>query len=224
MVGHGQQFILAHVAGLAFGFQLGRQARAVVIDHLHAEAMRPAFGDALADAAHADDAQRAAVHFRAGKQVVAPGVPLSCAQVVLAFGHAAGRGHQQGKAEIGRGLGQHVGGIRALHTCSRHRRHVEVVVAHGHVGHHLQARAGGQQRRIDGLRARGQHSILVLQMPGQFLRAPDHVILVGLDLEVLLQLAHHFGRDGTGDQDAGFACHVCLFPCLGVRRFFSGTR
>src|SRR5256885_10946438 len=54
-VGHGQQFVLAHVAGLAFGFQLGRQSRAVVIDHLHAEAMRPALGNALADAARSEE-------------------------------------------------------------------------------------------------------------------------------------------------------------------------
>ena len=54
--------------------------RAVVIDHLHAEAVRAAARDRLADPAHAEDAERRAVHVAAGEQVDAPLRPLAAAQ------------------------------------------------------------------------------------------------------------------------------------------------
>ena len=112
---------------------------------------------------------------------------------MLALGNAARRGHQQGKAEISRCLGQHIGGIRALHARGRHRRHIEIVVAHRHIGHDLELRAGGKQLGIDALRTRGKHAILALQLLCQLCRRPDHIVLIGLHFKMLLQPLHHLG-------------------------------
>jgi phosphoglycerate dehydrogenase-like enzyme len=70
MVGGLEQFLLAHIAGAAFGFQGGVQSAAVVVDHLHAKTMRSPAGYGLADTAHADDAQGAAMHLGPGEHVV----------------------------------------------------------------------------------------------------------------------------------------------------------
>ena len=89
-----QQLGFAHKAGLARRFGRGIERLAVGIDNFHAKAQSAAAGNALADAAHADDAQGAAVHLGTGKHVVAPACPKTGAQKVLAFRHASGRGHQ----------------------------------------------------------------------------------------------------------------------------------
>jgi hypothetical protein len=89
---------------------------------------------------------------------------------MLAFRHAPGRGHEQRKAEVGRGFGQHIGRVGALHASRRHGFHIEIVVAHGHVGHDAQPRAGGQKAAVDALAAGGEGSVLVRQACRQFSR------------------------------------------------------
>jgi hypothetical protein len=123
---------------------------------------------------------------------------------MLALGHAARRGHQQGKAEVGRGLGQHVGRVGAQHAGGGHGVHVEVVVAHGHVGADPEARAGRQQLGVDALAAGGEGTDLALQMRASARLGPDGVVGVGFDLEVLCQSVEGFREDGAGNQDAGF--------------------
>ena len=124
---------------------------------------------------------------------------------MLALGQAAGRGHEQCKAKVGRGLGEDIGRIGALHAGSRHGVHIKVVVAHGHVGADLQARRGGQQSGIHTLAAGGQHAIFISQARSQLLLRPDHVVGIGFHVEVLAQAVHDVREDRTGDQDAGFA-------------------
>ena len=124
---------------------------------------------------------------------------------MLALGQAAGRGHEQCKAEVGRGLGQHIGRIGALHASGGHGVHIKVVVAHGHVGADFEARRSSQQRGIHALAAGGQHSIFVSQARSQLLLRPDHVVGIGFHVEVLAQTVHDVREDRTGDQDAGFA-------------------
>ena len=209
MIGLRQQLWLADIASLAISFQRGIKARAVVIDDLHAKAMGSAAGNGLADTAHAQNAQRCAVHLGARKQVVMPVFPQACTQIVLALANAPCGGHQQCKAKVCRSFCQHIGGVRALHASSRHRGHVEVVIAHRHIGNDLQLRADGQQRSVDGLRASGQHAVLALQLLGKFLCRPDHIVLIGLDFKVLLQALHHFGRNGAGNQNARLGIHAC---------------
>ncbi len=58
--------------------------------------LRAATGDALADAAHAKDAQCAAVDIGTEHGLERPLLPLPFAQPALGLGDAARGGHQQG--------------------------------------------------------------------------------------------------------------------------------
>ena len=144
------------------------------------------------------------MHLGACKHVVAPLGPKACAQEMLAFRDSAGRCHEQRKTEVGRGFGQHIGGVGALHTSRSHRVQVEIVVTHRHVGHDTQLRAGRQQRRINTLPAGGQRSGLVLQALNQLIAGPIPVFGIGFDREMLRQLVQDLRENGPCNKDGGF--------------------
>ena len=121
---------------------------------------------------------------------------------------APGGGHQQGKAEVGGGLGQHVRGVGGQHASSVDRGHVEVVVTDRDVGNNLQLRTCGEQRRIHPLAARGEHAHLALQALGQLLGREHMVGVVHLDIKVLAQSGDHFREHLAGDEDARAACRA----------------
>jgi hypothetical protein len=77
VVGLAQQRGLVDPARAQGCFDRAIEPAAVVVDHPHAEAQRAAPGDGLADAAHAQDAQRGAVHVGAGEHVVGPVCPAA---------------------------------------------------------------------------------------------------------------------------------------------------
>ncbi len=106
-----QQLGQLAITGAQIVFEVRGQPFAVVIEHAHIEAMRRTPRDGLADASHADDTQRGAMHIRAGEQIDAPFFPQPRAQIALGLAHLPGRGQQQGEAEIGSGLGEHVGRV-----------------------------------------------------------------------------------------------------------------
>ena len=211
MVGGLQQLFLAHVARLQFRLGPGIELRAVVIDHAHAETECPAPRDALADTAHAEDAERAAVDVGAGEHVEAPLLPFAAAQEMLALGDAAGRRHQQRKAEICRGFGQHVGRVGAGDAVARHRIDIEVVVADSHVGADLQLGTCGEHRLVDLHAVGGEGAVLALEPADQFIGRPFGIVLVGFDLEMALQFFDRLRKHGAGDEDFRFCvgrCHV----------------
>ncbi len=70
MVGLGEQGVEVDPARAQRLLEPGGQPAAVVVDHRHAKAQRAAARDGLPDAAHAKDAQRAAVDLGAGEEVV----------------------------------------------------------------------------------------------------------------------------------------------------------
>ena len=107
------------------------------------------------------------------------------------------------KAEVGRGLGQHIGRVGGQHASGIEGGDVQVVVAHRHVGHHAQLRVRGQHSGIDAFAAGGQRAHLAGQAGTQGRWAEDLVIQVGLDLEMLLQPGQGFRVHGPGDQDRG---------------------
>ena len=180
-----QQLVLADIARFALGFQRGIKARTVVINDLHAKAERATPGNALADAAHAQNAQCGAVNVSTGKHVKAPLGPLAGTQKVFAFGDAAGGGHHQRKAKVGGGFGQHIGRVGGQHAGRRHGVNVKVVVAHRHVGADFQVRAGGQHLGVNAVTTGGESSLLALKALGQLSFGPDRVGLVGFNIKVL---------------------------------------
>jgi len=163
VIGGAQQFLLGHVTGFTFCFHRSVKARAVVINHLHAKTMRAAFGNALADAPHAQHTQRRAVNVRACKHVVAPLRPISGAQVMLAFGHAPRGSHHQRETEVSGGLSQHIGGVGCQYTGSRHRFDIKIVVAHRHVGAYFQLGACSQHFGVDAVASGSESAVLVTQ-------------------------------------------------------------
>ena len=163
--------------------------------------MRAALGNGLPNAAHAQNAQCAAMYVRAGKHVVTPAVPQTGAQKSLAFGHAPGGGHEQCEAKIGGGLGQHVGRVGRLDAGGGHRLQVKIVVAHRHVGANFQVRAGRQQCRVNALAAGGEHTLFALQLVNQLRGCPKRVVLVGSDLKMRLKQRQNLRKNSARDQD-----------------------
>mgnify|MGYP000984593485 CR=1 FL=1 len=91
-----------------------------------------------------------------------------------------------------------------------HGIHVEVVVAHGHVGADFQVGAGVQQGGVDAHAAGGEGALFALQAGDELLGAPLLVGLVGLDVEVGTQALDGLREDRAGHQDLG-ACHGCVY-------------
>ena len=119
---------------------------------------------------------------RACKHVKAPFVPFSGTQVVLTLGNTPGCRHEQSKAKVSGGFGQHIRGVGGQHACLGHGGQVKVVVAHGHVGANFQLWARGQHLGINAVTAGGENAPLALQFGDQLRLAPDFVSLVGLNL------------------------------------------
>ena len=185
MVGGLEQLFFAHPAGFAFGLRGRVQVRAVVINHLHAKTMGTPAGNALADAPHAQNAQRGAMNVGACKHVIAPFGPQACPQEMLALGQAPRRGHHQGKAEIGGGLGQYVGGVGAQYTARGHGGQVKIVVAHRHVGANLEVHTGRQHLGVQAVSTRGEDAHLALQFVHQLGFGPGLIVLVGFHIKKL---------------------------------------
>ena len=122
---------------------------------------------------------------------------------MFALRHAPRCRHQQGKAEVSGGLGQHIGRVGAQHAGSAHGGQVEIVVAHRHVGAQLELRALLQQVGVDLFRAGHEDTDLALQALRQLERRPDHIGLVGFDFKVLAELLQHLSKDGAGNEDGG---------------------
>ena len=150
-VAGGEQFVHAHELGAELGLHGRGHRLAVRVGDGHAECPRPP-GERLADVAHADDAQPAALDARAEHVEHAPLPRRAAADDPLAFTEATG-GHQHERhRDVGGGLGEHTRGVRADHATRRARRDVDVVVADGDVGDDLQLRAGGVEEGVVDLR------------------------------------------------------------------------
>ena len=193
-----------HPGGAQRGLDVGREVAAVVICHRHVEAAVAAPGNRLADAAHAQDAQRGAVHVAAGEHVEAPVRPPAFAQETFALGDAARRGHHQREAEVGRGLGEHARRVGDDHAARRAGRHVDVVVADGHRADGLELRAGVQQHGVDLLAAGDEHAGATLQRGDQLGLRQRWIGVVRAHLEVGAQAVDDVAEHAAGDEDDRF--------------------
>ena len=214
VIGLAQQRGLVDIARTDLRFCFSIQLRAVVVDHLHAEAQRTTPRDGPADAPHAQDAQRRAMHVGTGELVEdAALVPLTGAHEALGFAKAPGRCHHQREAEVGGRFGQHVGRIGHQHAACRASRHVDVVVADADIAHRLDRWASIEQCRVDSVAAVAHHALLAVQALLQFVSAPYRVVRVVIDLEVIAQALSDVGEGGSGDEDGGHCLSSFYWFC-----------
>ena len=108
-------------------------------------------GDACADAAETDEADRRAAQLAPEKLLGLPARPLAAAQDLVGLDDPPPGGEHERHGELGGRVGQDVGRVRRAHAALAHRLGVDVVVADGEVRDDLQRRAGpAQQRAVDG--------------------------------------------------------------------------
>ena len=141
-----------------------RRRPRVVINDAHRKAARPP-RHRLADASHAENAQRAVMHVLPHQQIHAPLRPLAGMHELVALDHAPRGGQQQREREIGGRIGEHVRRVRHQDAEARGRRQVDVVVAHRHVGDHLDAFQAGQHFRRELIRELAHHALFAADAP-----------------------------------------------------------
>ncbi len=185
-IGAAEQFVPWHISRAALPFDALVEARAVVIEHGHRESGSAAC-DRLADAAHAEDAERAAMDFLAEQQAIRRSLPAPGAKITLAFADAPRSRQQQRPGEIGDGLVEDVGRVRRNDAGGRKRRDVEIVVAHTGVRDRAQAWRLPDRFGIDRIRHAKHGAILVAQLRTGLGRGPRAVVHLGFHIEVVAQ-------------------------------------
>ena len=145
-------------------------ATGVVVEDPHGETGGPAC-HGLADAAHAEDAERVVVHVLADQQVDPPFRPLAGVHEALALTQPAGRGQQKREGEVGGGVGQDVRRVGDQDAGARGGGNVDVVEADGDVGDDLNAFERGDHRGGELVGQLAHHSLLAADTPGQLFGA-----------------------------------------------------
>jgi hypothetical protein len=153
-----QQLAQPHVPGahLALHGRIG--PRPIVVDHLHPEA-EGAARDRRPDPPHADDADGLAGQLHAHQVGRLPALEAAVAHVPVGRRHVPGGGQQQGPRLVRRRVGQHAGRVGDGHVVRLRRLQVDVVDPDGVLRHHLQPRAGLEQRLRDRVGEHGQKHV-----------------------------------------------------------------
>ena len=120
-----------------------------------------ALGQGVADAAHADDAERPAGEVLAEMAERLPRLPLAGQAVVVPLDEPAGGGDQQAEGHVGGGVGQHAGRVADGDAAGRGRRDVDVVEADRVVADHLEARRGVEQGGVDAVGEQRHQAVAV---------------------------------------------------------------
>ena len=128
------------------------------MEHLHPEPLGAA-RDRLADAPEADDPERRPGHLRAERAVGLEGDPLPLAHVALALGEAPREREQEREGEVGRRVGQDVGGVADGDAALGRRVEVDVVGPDRVVGDRAQLGRRGEQLLVDGVGEQGQQTL-----------------------------------------------------------------
>ena len=160
----------------------------------------------LPDASHADDAEGAAVHVVTQQHHQAPFLPLAGADIAVGFGDAPRDAEQQAPRQVGGGFGDDARCVGDHHAPLRCGRHVHVVVACRHVGHHLEVDARFQECRVDGVCHHGDDAVHANDGLAQ--GGGVGGLVQGGEVNVAGLPGNRDGFVGqfVGDEDAG--CHV----------------
>ena len=121
-------------AELLFGFQI---ATAIGVEDAHVEACG-AFGDFEADSSEADNAECGMVNVTPKKGERIPRPPTSLAYDALSFSESPSNSEDQSESEVRRGFSEHPWRVGEHNASPRERRHVDVIVAHRHIGDDLE--------------------------------------------------------------------------------------
>ena len=118
-----------------------------MVDDRHAERREPP-RERLADASHADHADRAVAQRRLGERIVLL-QPFAGAQIALGLRKLAHGAEQQPERRIGHLLGEHVGRVGGDDAVLARPLGVDMVVADAKTRHDLEAREARHQRPVD---------------------------------------------------------------------------
>ena len=157
-----------------------------MINHIHTKP-QGALGNALADAAHANNAKRGVVDIHPqGVGNNRPLIPIAVPNPALGLGHATRSRHQQGKAKVCGCIREHIRGIRCHYPGSRHRRHIKIVIPHRNIGNNLEAFGLRQGFGINSLTARYQCSRNPSQLGCKYFWRHNDICLIGDNIKGLL--------------------------------------
>ena len=111
----------------------------IVGEDVHIESAR-SFGHLSANPAKSDDPDGGMVDVWPDQERWPPGLPFAGADIIDSFNHAAGRSHQERPREVGGRFGQDAGVLQTMTSVRGGGVDIDIVVADGEVGDHLQLR------------------------------------------------------------------------------------
>ena len=142
------------------------------VDDLHFEALR-ALGDRAGDAPEADQAERCPMDVPGQMRSEPPPGPSAFPQVALGIRRQTGGREDQEERQIRRRIVEHPGGVADRDTHRGCRNDVNVVVAHGRIGHDLEppGPTGFQDGRVNAIGQMADDPVTfggeIRQLPGR---------------------------------------------------------
>src|SRR5262249_39252444 len=160
-------------------------ALAVVVEYLHAEALRAA-GDGLTDAAKTDDAEGFSPHIGPAVVIEIPALPVPRPDILIGFNDAARDGEHERPSEGGGGLVEDAGSVGDEDAAASAGGNVHVVVANGNVSHDPKLGSSSESVFTDAFGKQADKAFLVFEAAQQFvfgralLLGPEFAVTHGL--------------------------------------------
>jgi hypothetical protein len=141
------------------------------------------------------------VHVAAQQQHVLPLEELAVAHVAVALDQPARRRHEKGPGEVRGGLREHVRGVGHDHPRLGGRRHVDVVVADGDIGHHPEPGGGREHLGVDGIGDEANEPASIPEPGRQLGLAQGSVAGVQIDVGAAARVRDDLVGEGPRDQN-----------------------
>ena len=153
-------------------------------------------------ASAADDAQLLAAELAAEHEIERPAFPAVGANQPVSFGDPPGHAQNHRPGQLGDRFGQHIGRVGDDDAALPGGGDVDVVVAHGDVGHDLQRCAGIHDLTVDSVGENSDQGVLVGDALLQLLARNPAVAVVEIDVASLGQPGEHGGGNLSGQKNA----------------------